>query len=48
MDESPNLTTKQRRFVEECTVDFNATQAAIRAGYSGTARTAHMTSAGRT
>lgn len=28
------LTTKQRRFVEEYFVDFNATQAAIRAGYS--------------
>lgn len=28
------LTDKQRRFVEEYTVDFNATQAAIRAGYS--------------
>lgn len=27
-------TDKQRRFVEEYTVDFNATQAAIRAGYS--------------
>lgn len=31
----PNtLTTKQERFVEEYLVDFNATQAAIRAGYS--------------
>ena len=28
------LTPKQRRFVEEYLVDFNATQAAIRAGYS--------------
>lgn len=28
------LTDKQRRFVEEYCVDFNATQAAIRAGYS--------------
>ncbi len=28
------LTTKQQRFVEEYCVDFNATQAAIRAGYS--------------
>jgi len=28
------LTDKQRRFVEEYVVDFNATQAAIRAGYS--------------
>jgi phage terminase small subunit len=33
------LTAKQRRFVEEYLVDLNATQAAIRAGYS--ARTAH-------
>lgn len=32
------LTAKQRRFVEEYLVDFNATQASIRAGYS--ARTA--------
>ena len=29
-----NLTTKQERFVEEYLVDLNATQAAIRAGYS--------------
>lgn len=28
------LTAKQERFVEEYVVDFNATQAAIRAGYS--------------
>lgn len=28
------LTDKQKRFVEEYCVDFNATQAAIRAGYS--------------
>lgn len=33
------LTPKQARFVEEYLVDLNATQAAIRAGYS--ARTAH-------
>lgn len=33
-------TDKQRRFVEEYCVDFNATQAAIRAGYSE--RTAHV------
>jgi len=33
------LTTKQSRFCEEYMVDNNATQAAIRAGYS--ARTAH-------
>ena len=32
------LTEKQQRFVEEYLIDFNATQAAIRAGYS--ARTA--------
>jgi phage terminase small subunit len=30
----PGLTDKQRRFVEEFCSDFNATQAAIRAGYS--------------
>ncbi len=30
-----NTTDKQHRFVEEYCVDFNATQAAIRAGYSG-------------
>lgn len=29
----PELTEKQRRFVEEYPVDWNATQAAIRAGY---------------
>lgn len=35
------LTAKQRRFVDEYLVDFNATQAAIRAGYSAkTARAA--------
>ena len=28
------LTPKQQRFVEEYLIDFNATQAAIRAGYS--------------
>lgn len=28
------LTAKQQRFVEEYLVDLNATQAAIRAGYS--------------
>lgn len=33
------LNPKQRRFVEEYAVDFNATQAAIRAGYSP--RSAH-------
>ena len=31
---SRNLTAKQRRFCEEYLVDLNATQAAIRAGYS--------------
>lgn len=35
------LTNKQQRFVEEYVVDFNATQAAIRAGYS--TKTAHST-----
>ncbi len=34
------LTPKQQRFVEEYLVDLNATQAAVRAGYS--ARTAHV------
>lgn len=34
-----SLTRKQRRFVEEYLIDLNATQAAIRAGYSP--RTAH-------
>ena len=29
-----NLTTKQQRFVEEYLIDLNATQAAVRAGYS--------------
>lgn len=29
-----NLTAKQQRFVEEYLIDLNATQAAIRAGYS--------------
>ena len=38
MEEERKLTTKQRRFVAEYIVDYNATQAAIRAGYSeGTA-----------
>lgn len=31
---SKDLTPKQRRFVEEYMIDLNATQAAIRAGYS--------------
>src|SRR4051812_9638179 len=31
---SSRLTAKQQRFVEEYLVDLNATQAAIRAGYS--------------
>ena len=30
----PGLTAKQQRFIEEYLVDLNATQAAIRAGYS--------------
>lgn len=38
---SPKLTPKQARFVEEYLVDLNATQAAIRAGYSE--KTAHVT-----
>lgn len=29
-----NLTLKQQRFIDEYLIDFNATQAAIRAGYS--------------
>lgn len=29
-----NLTPKQQRFVEEYLIDLNATQSAIRAGYS--------------
>lgn len=36
---SDGLTPKQQRFVEEYLIDLNATQAAIRAGYS--AKTAH-------
>jgi phage terminase small subunit len=36
----PRLTTRQARFVDEFCIDFNATQAAMRAGYSAdTART---------
>lgn len=35
------MTPKQQRFVDEYLIDLNATQAAIRAGYS--ARTAHAT-----
>jgi phage terminase small subunit len=34
MPKSDGLTPKQQRFVEEYIVDLNATQAAIRAGYS--------------
>jgi len=30
----PNLTEKQKRFCREYLMDLNATQAAIRAGYS--------------
>jgi len=33
-DELPPLTDKQAKFVEEYLIDLNATQAAIRAGYS--------------
>ncbi|CCQ72407.1 terminase small subunit [Magnetospira sp. QH-2] len=31
---SSNLSPKQQRFVEEYLLDLNATQAAVRAGYS--------------
>lgn len=34
MQDKPKLTPKQQRFVEEYVKDCNATQAAIRAGYS--------------
>lgn len=34
MSVDKKLTAKQKRFVEEYMIDFNATQAAIRAGYS--------------
>ena len=34
MSKAKTLTTKQRLFVDEYIIDFNATQAAIRAGYS--------------
>ena len=37
----PRLTPKQRRFAEEYPLDWNATKAAIRAGYSE--RAAHVT-----
>ena len=33
MNESPNLTLKQQRFIEEYQVDGNGTQAVLRAGY---------------
>jgi phage terminase small subunit len=33
-DSTPKLTPKQQRFVQEYLIDLNATQAAIRAGYS--------------
>jgi phage terminase small subunit len=39
----PKLTAKQQRFCEEYLIDLNATQAAIRAGYSE--KTARQTSA---
>ena len=39
----PKLTEKQKRFCEEYLIDLNATQAAIRAGYS--AKTAEQTAA---
>ncbi|WP_419904668.1 terminase small subunit [Kiloniella sp.] len=34
LNQDGKLTVKQRRFVEEYLIDLNATQAAIRAGYS--------------
>lgn len=34
MPRSSNLTRKQKRFIQEYLIDLNATQAAIRAGYS--------------
>ena len=40
MEQLPTLTAKQQRFVEEYLVDFNGTQAAIRAGYSHATATA--------
>jgi len=40
MKRQKKLTPKQQRFIEEYLVDLNATQAAIRAGYS--AKTAHV------
>ncbi len=36
------LTSKQARFVEEYLVDLNATQAAIRAGYSAAVEVGSM------
>lgn len=33
-DDNPKLTAKQQRFIQEYLIDFNATQAAIRAGYN--------------
>ena len=39
MEKEKQLTAKQQRFVEEYLVDLNATQAAIRSGYSE--KTAH-------
>lgn len=40
MKNAKDLTQKQKRFVDEYVIDFNATQAAIRAGYS--AKTAYV------
>ena len=34
MTKKKPLTDKQKRFIDEYMVDYNATQAAIRAGYS--------------
>lgn len=37
MERGERLTNKQKRFIEEFCVDFNAAAAAVRAGYSGKA-----------
>lgn len=42
--DSSELTPKQQRFVEEYLVDFNATQAYVRAGYAGNPNTAVVSS----
>ena len=45
MAKTAKLTEKQQRFVEEYLIDLNATQAAIRAGYS--AKTARFKDVGK-